>query len=293
MNKTAVIGVIGGGLIGLATGLKIARLGLAKKIIVLEKESTVCSHQSGRNSGVLHCGLYYKPGSLKAKLAVGGLAEMVDFCRDHSIAYDICGKVVVATNIIEEKRLLSLQERGFSNGLDGLSILDPQEIARIEPHVRGTMALHVPQEGIVDYAAVGRALVALLQDAGNEIRTNHCVTSITPTPTGVRVGTDQETFEFSHIINCAGLHSDRIYRLSGHRAHSTIIPFRGEYFSLSSKGTRLVNNLIYPVPDPDFPFLGVHFTRMIGGGVLAGPNAALVLHREGYSRFSISLRDAI
>jgi len=294
MTKTSpglTIGVIGGGLIGLATAYKLAQLGLQAKIVVLEKEGAVCLHQSGRNSGVLHCGLYYKPGSLKAKLAVYGLAEMVEFCRIHNIPYEICGKIVVATNKIEEERLLALRERGLANGLQNLRMLTRSEMVQIEPHVEGLTALHVPQEGIVDYKAVGKTLVHLLEASGHEVRTGHRVLAIDPVGSTVKVRTNLGLNTFSFVVICAGAQSDRVYRMSGNKPHSRIIPFKGEYYLLSEKGNRLVKNMIYPVPDPSFPFLGVHFTRMLGGRILAGPNASLVFDREGYGGLAFSPTD--
>ena len=284
--------IIGGGIIGLATALQASHKRVAKEIIVLEKDAQTGGHQSSHNSGVLHCGLYYKPGSLKAKLAVEGIREMVDFCRKYSIPHDICGKIVLAVDEAEVSRLRDLMARGLANGLRGLQWLEGREIQKIEPHAVARAALRVPEEGIVDYAAVMRKMVELLRDAGHEVRTGAPVLKIKGSDNRQIVSTPQEDIAADFVINCAGLHCDRVARSAGLHPESSIIPFRGDYWKLAPAGEHLVKHLIYPVPDPTLPFLGVHFTRMIGGGIEAGPNAVLAFKREGYRRTDFSLRDS-
>ena len=259
--------------------------------MLLEKEAGVGRHQSTHNSGVLHCGLHYRPGSHKAKLAVRGIRQMVEFCRENDVVHDVCGKLVVATNAEQMPRLKTLQERGTANGLTGLRWLEPAEYRQIEPHAGGVAALHVPEEGIVDYAGVVAALARKIQELGGTIQTDSEVTKferrggewILHTPRG------EVTAEF--IISCAGLHTDRVCRLAGERPEVRTLAFRGEYYRLKRERSDLVRHLIYPVPDPQFPFLGVHFTRLARGGVEAGPNAVLAFAREGYCYSDINLRD--
>lgn len=237
-------------------------------------------HQSGHNSGVLHAGLYYKPGSLKAKLAVEGIRHMRAFCAEHGIPHETCGKLVVAVSNDELPRLRELLARGAANGLAGLRWLEPEAMREIEPHVAGVAAVHVPEEGIADYPAVCRKLAELIRASGGEVRLNSSVETIERDGAGWRVNGEA----FDYLINCAGLHSDRVLALAGERRTTRIVPFRGEYFAMTGEGAKLVRHLIYPVPDPAFPFLGVHFTRMIGGGVECGPNAVLATSREGYTK---------
>ena len=283
--------VIGGGIVGLAT----ARALLLKKpnlsVCVLEKEDGPGKHQSTHNSGVLHCGLYYKPGSLKAKMAVSGIRQMTEFCREHGIPHDICGKIVVATDDAEVARLRELEARGKQNGLEKLRWLSSTEVTEIEPHAAGLAGLHVPQEGIVDYQAVCNTLVSEIQRLGGQFQTHARVLAIRDTLRDWVLETPAGEFEARHLINCAGLFSDRIAQLAGAANEVQIIPFRGEYFQLAPAADHLVKNLIYPVPDPSFPFLGVHFTRLIHGGAEAGPNAVLALAREAYRKTQFSLKD--
>lgn len=279
--------VIGGGIVGLA----VAREWLLKKpgasVCVLEKEDGPGRHQSTHNSGVLHCGLYYKPGSLKARLAVRGIRLMTDFCREHGVAHEICGKVVVATDEAEVERLRDLEIRGTQNGLKGLQWLDAAQLHEIEPCAAGLAALRVPQEGIVDYQAVCDALVREIERLGGSFQKKARVTAIHDTLGGWVLETPAGEFEGRLLINCAGLFSDRIAALAGTKNEIRIVPFRGEYFKLAPEVRHLVRHLIYPVPDPAFPFLGVHFTRLIQGGIEAGPNAVLALAREGYRKTDI------
>ncbi|NBT90678.1 MAG: L-2-hydroxyglutarate oxidase [Verrucomicrobia bacterium] len=277
--------VVGGGIVGLATGLRILEARPGAKFLLLEKENALGRHQTGHNSGVLHAGLYYKPGSLKAKLAVEGLRQMVDFCQRHKVAHEPCGKIVVATDQGELPRLEKLLERGTANGLKGLRKLGPEQIREIEPHAAGLAAIHVPEEGIVDYGAVVAAMAAEIRRLGGEIRTG------APVRGAWVVQSTQGEFEAKQVVACAGLYSDRMVSKSGMKPSAKIMPFRGEYYMIRKERQSLVKNLIYPVPDPQFPFLGVHFTRMIQGGVEAGPNAVLAMAREGYTWGDINLRD--
>jgi len=284
--------VVGGGLVGLATAWRLLQRG-GGDVTLLEKYARVASQQSTHNSGVLHAGLFYKPGSEKAILSVRGLRQMVEFCREHDVPHDICGKVVVATNDRERAQLDVLWERGTRNGLVGLRRIEsPEAIREIEPHAAGVAAIHVPEEGIVDYRAVADALARAVQGLGGRIVTGARVTRISREAGGWTVATTAGDFPSSFVVTCGGLHSDRLVTLSGLRPTARIVPFRGEYFHLRPEAEHLVRNLVYPVPDPTFPFLGVHFTRMIHGGVEAGPNAVLAWAREGYARRSLNLRDA-
>jgi L-2-hydroxyglutarate oxidase len=284
--------VVGGGIIGLATAYKLLLANPRRGVIVLEKEGSVCQHQSGHNSGVLHAGLYYAPGSLKARLAVDGIRQMKRFCAEHGVAHDICGKVVVATSENERPRLDELFRRGVANGLSDLRMLSAEETREREPHVRCVSSVLVPEEGIVDYAAVCGALMERIVALGGEVRTSAEVRALAPADGGWVVTTPHEEVRASYLINCAGLHCDRIARLSGEHVDLRIVPFRGEYFTLRPERRSLVRHLVYPVPDPAFPFLDVHFTRMIRGGVAAGPNAVLALAREGYRAWNLNARDA-
>jgi len=286
------VAVIGGGIVGLATGFQLLERFPDLKLIVLEKESGPGRHQSGNNSGVLHCGLYYTPGSKKARMAVQGIRRMVEFCARHDVPYEICGKVVVATCSEEIPRLHALLERGRANGLDGLELLGPEKIREFEPHAAGLAGIRVPQEGIVDFPAVTRALTSEIRGRGGEIQFSSEVTRLQPSKTW-KIQTKSGEYEADFLINCGGLHCDRISRMAGNRDATKIVPFRGEYYKLRAERQDLVRNLIYPVPDPAFPFLGVHFTRLIHGGVEAGPNAVLAFAREGYRFRTFSPRDFV
>ena len=283
--------VVGGGIVGLAAAWRIGQRLPGQRVTVLEKESAVCRHQSGHNSGVLHCGLYYKPGSRKARFAVRGIRQMIEFCQMHSIPHEVCGKVVVATSPEEIPRLHALYERGLTNGLRGLRLLSAGELREIEPHAAGLAAIRVPEEGIVDYTRVCQALAEEIRAQGGEVITNSRVTSIRRDGAGWRVVSSTGEYTCNRIVSCAGLNSDRVAALAGHRRTARIVPFRGEYYKIRPERQHLVRNLIYPVPDPQFPFLGVHFTRLIHGGIEAGPNAVLALAREGYSKSDVNLRD--
>jgi L-2-hydroxyglutarate oxidase len=285
--------VSGGGIIGLATAFRLEQTFPTARVTVLEKENAVGLHQSGHNSGVLHCGLYYKPGSLKARLAVSGIRQMIAFCEEHGIQHEICGKLVVASNEAQLPQLRDLFDRGQKNGLKGLQMLDPNEMREIEPHVGGVAGIRVPEEGIVDYAAVCAALVRCIGATGGRVITGARVTDLEKKQLQWVTKTTAGEYEADYIVNCAGLYCDRVSALAGERRALRIVPFRGEYYQLKTERQYLVRNLIYPVPDPKFPFLGVHFTRLIHGGIEAGPNAVLALAREGYGKTDFSSRDFI
>ncbi|QDI92595.1 L-2-hydroxyglutarate oxidase [Salicibibacter halophilus] len=282
--------IIGGGIVGLSTSKAILDRQPKAKILILEKEDEVAAHQTGHNSGVIHSGIYYKPGSLKANFATAGNQSMKDFCRAHGIHFETCGKVIVATEQEELPVMERLYERGHQNGL-ALEKLDSEELKEIEPHVRGLAALRVPSAGIVDFKRVAKTLAVYVEERGGQVELDAEVTGITEKTDHVHVETSKGSFTGRFMINCAGLHSDRVARLAGYHTDMKIVPFRGEYYQLRADRRSLVNHLVYPVPNPDFPFLGVHFTRMVNGGVEAGPNAVPGLKREGYQKTEISLRD--
>ena len=282
------LAVIGGGIVGLATALQLQRRFPNESIVVLEKERAVGLHQTGRNSGVLHTGIYYRPGSLKATNCHQGKAAMEQFCREHNIPFDICGKVIVATSEGELPALEKILKRGVANGVDCRRI-DRSELHEIEPHANGIAALHVPGAGIIDFRQVAEKISAILQADGHQIVVDGHVRRISTLPDGVQLETNNMTWHAAWAVNCAGLYSDRIARMAGLKLNVRIIPFRGEFYDLLPQAHSLCRNLIYPVPDPRFPFLGVHFTRMISGGVECGPNAVLALAREGYRKSSLHL----
>jgi L-2-hydroxyglutarate oxidase len=283
--------IVGGGIVGLATAYKLTERFPGARITILEKESGVGRHQTGHNSGVLHCGLYYQPGSVKAKLAVSGIRQMVAFCRENGVPHEICGKLVVATDDSEVDRLKALLQRGTDNGLEGLCWLGREEMLEIEPHVGGVAALRVPQEGIVDYPRVCEAMVARLNERGVRVVTQAKALRMLPRDGGWVVETTAGEFAAGFLINCAGLHCDRVAEHAGERREVRILPFRGEYYKIQPERQSLVRHLIYPVPDPRFPFLGVHFTRLIHGGIEAGPNAVLAFAREGYKKTDFNPAD--
>jgi L-2-hydroxyglutarate oxidase len=290
VNSRNVI-VIGGGVVGLATAYHLGARFPGARITLLEKETGVGRHQTGHNSGVLHCGLYYKPGSVKARLAVEGIRQMVAFCRENGVPHEVCGKLVVAADESELDRLRALQERGTANGLEGLRWLGRDEMREIEPHVGGVAALRVPQEGIVDYPMVCEALVRKLAERGTRVTTGARVMRLRQSGGGWIAETPAGEFAGDFVINCAGLYCDRVAELAGERRDMRILPFRGEYYKLRPERRQLVRHLIYPVPDPRFPFLGVHFTRLIHGGIEAGPNAVLAFAREGYTKTDFNAVD--
>ena len=283
--------IVGGGIVGLAVALEITRRFPRLRLLLVEKEDRVGRHQSGHNSGVIHSGVYYKPGSLKAKLCVAGAAAMVEFCREHGIPHQVCGKVIVATHEDEFPRLEELRRRGEANGLTGLQSIGPEQLRQVEAHASGLRALVVPSTGITDYAAVCDKYAEIVSAQGGTILTSTAVIGLKRQTDEIVAETNRGAFSARFLINCAGLFSDRIARMAGDDPQVIIVPFRGEYYDLIPARSSLVRGLIYPVPDPRFPFLGVHFTRRVSGSVDAGPNAVLAFRREGYRRSDFSLRD--
>ena len=282
--------VIGGGIVGLSSARSLLESYPDAGVLVLEKESAWARHQTGHNSGVIHSGIYYKPGSLKARFCKEGAQRLVEFCQEHGIAYEICGKVIVATEPGEMTRLRNLYERGIENGL-AVQKIGPEELKELEPHATGIAALKVPSTGIVDFVGVAETFAKMVAEKGGELRAGAEVTGISETGEAVELRAAGKSFRARALINCAGLHSDRIAALGGVEAGARIVPFRGEYYDLKPQRRHLVRNLIYPVPDPSFPFLGVHFTRTVEGGVEAGPNAVLGFAREGYKKTDVKLKD--
>lgn len=276
--------IVGGGIVGLATALRLKQSKPELKILVLEKENSVAAHQTGHNSGVIHSGIYYKPGSLKARNCIDGYHQLIAFCQEQSIPYELCGKVIVATREQQLPALDQLYERGVQNGLNGLKYLSEAEIREHEPHCTGIKGVFVPQTGIVDYKKVGEKMADVFRDLGGEIMLGSRVIGVKPSQSGVVAETEKGSFEARLMINCAGLYCDKIAAMAGQNLDVRIIPFRGEYYALKPEKAGLVKNLIYPVPDPNFPFLGVHFTRRITGEIEAGPNAVLAYRREGYTK---------
>lgn len=283
--------IIGGGIVGLAVALDITQRFPHLRLLLLEKEDRVGQHQSSHNSGVIHSGVYYKPGSLKARLCVTGAEAMVEFCRAHGLPYEVCGKVIVATSEHELPRLEELYRRGQANGLAGLRIISADELHEIEPYARGIRALVVPSTGITSYSTVCDKYAELIQQRGGTISTATKVVGLITSANEVAIETTRGAFLAKYAINCAGLFSDRIAQMAGASADVIIVPFRGEYYDLRPERASLVRTLVYPVPDSRFPFLGVHFTRRVNGTVDAGPNAVFALRREGYRRSDMSLPD--
>jgi L-2-hydroxyglutarate oxidase len=285
--------VIGGGIVGLATALRLVEARSGIRLALLEKEDAIARHQTGNNSGVIHSGLYYKPGSLKAINCREGYRQLLEFCRSENIPHEICGKIVVAISDDEVPRLEELHRRGVANGLEGIHFLGPQEIREIEPHCAGVRGLYVPQTGIVDFVAVAEKYAAKISAAGGRIMLGEKAETIRRVNGSVEVVSTSQTLSTKFLVTCGGLHSDRLARQTQPDLPLRIIPFRGEYYLLKPEAHGLVRHLIYPVPDPAFPFLGVHFTRMIGGGVECGPNAVFAFAREGYHKFDFDLADTL
>jgi L-2-hydroxyglutarate oxidase LhgO len=283
--------IVGGGIVGLSVALEITQRFPRLRTLLLEKEDRVAKHQSSHNSGVIHSGIYYKPGSLKAKLCVAGAAAMVEFCREHCIPHSICGKVIMATRPEELQSLEELRRRGEANGVAGVRLIGSAELRELEPSASGLNALVVPSTGVTDYAAVCDKYAELIVERGGSILTSAEVLSLKRGASEIVAETKRGAFSTTYFINCAGLFSDRISRMAGDEPEVTIAPFRGEYYDLTPERSSLVRALIYPVPDPRFPFLGVHFTRRISGRVDAGPNAVLAFRREGYRRTDFKLKD--
>ena len=283
--------IIGGGIVGLACALQIKKTNPTLRFLVLEKENELAKHQTGNNSGVIHSGIYYKPGSLKATNCFRGYQLLIDFCREHEVPFELCGKLIVATDEHELPLLQTLFTRGEQNGLTQLKKLVKEELKEHEPHVAGIAGIFVPQTGIVDYKLVAEAYGKVLQKEGAEIHLGERVVSLKKEVNKTIVVTDKRDYEARVVINCAGLYSDKVAAMTVGNLNVKIIPFRGEYYKLKKEKEYLVKNLIYPVPDPNFPFLGVHFTRMAKGGVEAGPNAVLAFKREGYKKSQINLAE--
>lgn len=283
--------VVGGGIVGLATARALLRAHPGLRLVLLEKEDGVAKHQTGRNSGVVHAGIYYTPGSLKAQLCVAGVVKLRDFCAEHGVAYDAVGKVIVATSDDEVERLGRLYERGTANGVPGLRLIDADELNAIEPHAAGLRAIHSPNTAIVDYPGVCRALADELRRAGAHVAFGAPVLAIAEDAAGLTVTTPTVRVRAQRLVSCAGLHADRLARMTGAASDVRIVPFRGEYYFLEPHAREKVKGLIYPVADPALPFLGVHFTRTVHGEVEAGPNAVLALAREGYTHTTVNLAD--
>ncbi|MEK7819000.1 MAG: L-2-hydroxyglutarate oxidase [Bacteroidota bacterium] len=284
--------IIGGGIVGLATALRVLEQRPNLKVMILEKESSIGQHQTGHNSGVIHSGIYYKPGSLKAQNCINGYKQLLEFCDKNNVQYELCGKIVVATQESQLPMLEELYHRGVANGLKDLRFLSKEEIREHEPHVSGIRAIHVPQTGIIDYADVIGKFSELVLLLGGEIQCGEEVMKLHTSQDEIAVETSKNSYTASFVVSCAGLMSDRVAKMTQENLPLRIIPFRGEYYKLKKEKEYLVKNLIYPIPDPTFPFLGVHFTRMINGGVEAGPNAVLAFKREGYKKSDFSLRDS-
>jgi L-2-hydroxyglutarate oxidase len=291
MNKNFDVVIVGAGIVGLATAYKILEKEPALKLLIIEKENGVSKHQTGNNSGVIHSGIYYKPGSLKATNCIRGYKMLLDFCSANNIAYDICGKVIVATNESEIPPMMTLYDRGIENGLEGLKILSENELKTEEPYVSGLKGILVPQTGIIDYKNVSNKIYELLLKRGAQINFMEHLVMLNEKANGVELKTNIGFYNARTVITCCGLQSDRVAGLNNKNLNIRIIPFRGEYYKIKHDKSYLVKNLIYPVPDPNFPFLGVHYTRKINGEIEAGPNAVFAFKREGYNKFDINLKD--
>lgn len=283
--------IVGAGIVGLSTAYKLSLAFPEAEILVLEKEDRVAAHQTGKNSGVIHSGIYYKPGSYKAKNCIDGRHQLVEFCNKHNVAIDICGKVIVATEEEELPRLEKIYQRGLENEIEGIEKIGAEELAELEPHVQGLAAIKVPCAGIVDYRGMCAKLQELLEAKNGKVLFGQKVTGIKESRDEITISTLASSFKTKHLIGCAGLYSDKIAESAGVKSPVKIVPFKGEYYELKSDAEYLVNHLIYPLPNPEFPFLGVHFTRMALGGIECGPNAVFVFKREGYNKFAFDLKE--
>ena len=292
MKENYDIIIIGAGVIGLSTAYNLLQKDRSLKICIIEKESGPARHQTGHNSGVIHSGIYYKPGSLKAINCIRGYKMLLNFCTDNMIPFEICGKVIIATDENEFASMNMLYERAIANGLDGCKLIDRQEIREIEPNASGEKGIHVPQTGIVDYKTVSAKLAELIVESNGRIIYGEEVNMISETAKEINIKTNKSTYTSKRAVACAGLFADRIASMTKKDPEFMIIPFRGEYYELRKEKRDLIRNLIYPVPDPSFPFLGVHFTRRIDGSIEAGPNAVLAFKREGYKKNDFNLRDS-
>ena len=285
--------LVGGGIVGLSTAYQILKNFPNKNVLILEKEDDIGKHQTGRNSGVIHSGIYYQPGSLKAKNCRNGKKLLIKFCEEFGIKYEMCGKLIISSKKEQQEALNVLYHRGKKNGIQGLKILNKNQIVEFEPYAIGEGAIYCPDTGIVDYSEVCNVLNSQISQFGSEIKTNKKVHSINKTKTEIIVCANNKEYKTKFLINCAGLYSDRIAKLSSVEIFSKIVPFKGEYYHLKNSAKYLIKNLIYPVPDPRYPFLGVHFTRSVHGEIEAGPNAVLAWHREGYKKFDVNFKDVL
>ncbi len=292
-QKTYDFIIVGAGIVGLSTAYKLSLAFPDSSILVLEKEEQVAAHQTGKNSGVIHSGIYYKPGSYKARNCVDGRHQLVEFCNEHDVAIDVCGKVIVATKEEELDRLDAIYKRGLENEIEGVAKIDTKELHELEPYVKGVSAIHVPCAGIVDYAGMCEALRKLLEAKNGQVDFRRKVMNISQNGQALYVDTIQEQYKGRFLINCAGLYSDHIAKSANIDSPVKIVPFKGEYYELKPEAEYLVNNLIYPLPNPEFPFLGVHFTRMALGGIECGPNAVFVFKREGYEKLAFDFKESM
>ncbi len=287
------VAIIGGGILGLSTAMQLAQRNPSGRVAVVEKETGLATHQTGHNSGVIHSGIYYRPGSWKSRFCVAGVQKLVQFCDENEIEYERCGKAIVATEESELGRLQDLYERGVANGVEGLEIVGPERLQEIEPHTHGVKALWAPRTGVVDYVKVATAYANRFQEAGGDIFTGAPVRGIRKSSDAITIETPGGALRARHVINCAGLQADLVAEMAGEETGVRILPFRGEYYTLRPESRHLVKGLIYPVPDPRFPFLGVHYTRNIHGQVEAGPNAVLAWAREGYTKGNVKVSEAL
>lgn len=285
--------IVGAGIVGLSTAYKLTQAYPGARVLVLEKEDHVAAHQTGNNSGVIHSGIYYKPNSYRARNCVEGRHQLVDFCEQHGVAYEICGKVIVANEVDELPQLNKIFETGQVNQIEGIKKIDRKELREIEPYAEGIAAIHVPCSGIVDFTGVCEKLRELIEDGNGSVHFNCEVSNISQNGKGVTIQTGSGGYNSQYVINCAGLYSDRVAESAGIRNEIQIVPFRGEYFELKPEAEHMVQGLIYPMPNPAFPFLGVHFTKMVQGGVECGPNAVFAFKREGYDKLSFDLEETI
>lgn len=285
--------IAGAGIVGLSTAYKLSLHFPDASILLLEKEPGVAAHQTGHNSGVIHSGIYYKPGSYKARNCIAGRHQIVEYCRENGINHDICGKIIVASDEKEVPGLTTIFNRGVQNGIEGIELIDEKEVKEIEPYSIGIRAIHVPCAGIIDFKAVCESLAQKITASGHSIRFGTPVKSVIQKNGSLTIASEKNTFNSKYFINCTGLHSDRVARSAGIKSDIQIVPFRGEYYELTSDAEHTVKGLIYPLPNPEFPFLGVHFTRMVNGGVECGPNAVFAFKREGYQKTSFDFEDTI
>ena len=285
--------IAGAGIVGLATGLKILEKKPGTKLLIIDKEDGVAKHQTGHNSGVIHSGIYYKPGSLKAKNCIKGYKELLEFCTKENVPFEICGKVIVAVSESELGALDKIYEKGIANGLEKIRKISKEELHEIEPYANGIKAIHVPYTGIVDYTTVSQKYAEIILNCDGEFKFSEKIEKVTLADNILEISTGKNTYKTDYFINCCGLQSDEVAKKSTNHSATRIIPFRGEYYKIRKEKRYLLKNLIYPVPDPDFPFLGVHFTRMLDGEAEAGPNAVLSFKKEGYTKTSFSIKDTI